>query len=68
MLRAIKSRVQFSAEWWCIAGGSILVLESVAGGFGFSGTPALIVGAVSAALMAIGVAQMAYIEFSGSVG
>ena len=64
MLQAIKARIQAPAELWCIAGGSLFVVTCIAGGVGLTGTPALVLGALSAALMLIGVAQLGYIEFT----
>lgn len=54
MLQAIRSRVQSPVEMWFIAGGALIVVTFVAGGFGLKGMPALILGAASAALMLVG--------------
>lgn len=63
MLRAIRSRVE-SSEMWFIAGGALIVVTFIAGGFGLKGTPALILGAASAALMLVGMVLVEIVVFS----
>lgn len=61
VLQAIRTRFQSPAEVPFVAGGALTVVTFVAGGLGLQGTPALVLGAASAALMLVGVG-MASVE------